>query len=93
MRARAVPATMAKWTPSRSVSTAACAAFRASWILPKDMDPEVSTMITSAAWAVGAAPSAGPEDSTVRIACTSVPPTGRYLFWSTRIVNRGWSVT
>ena len=82
-----VPAMIAKCTPSRSVSIAAIAALRASPIRSVAIEVEVSMMITSAAWACWATVSSGPVASTVTIACTSVPPTGRYLFWSTRIVN------
>src|SRR5580692_10694021 len=96
-----VPATTANRTPSRTTSTAAAVAARASaiFVCGYSIDPEQSMMMISAApsgpSAADAAP-AGPApvspaasaaDATVTIALASRPPSGRYWFWSTSMVN------
>ena len=88
-------------TPSRTTSTAAAVAARASAILVcgYSMDPEQSMMMISAllsgpsladtapAGPGPASPAAPAADATVTMALTSRPPSGRYWFWSTSTVK------
>ncbi len=94
-QARLVPAITANKTPSRTTSTAAAVAARASAILVcgYSIDPEQSMMMISALLAAappgpppGRAATPGPE-ATVTMALTSRPPSGRYWFWSTSTVK------
>src|SRR6516225_3355305 len=89
-KARSVPAITANATPSRTASTAAAAAARASTILLRGVliDLEQSTMMISAELDAAAGPSASAE-VTVTMALTSCPPAGRYSFWKTSTVNLG----
>ena len=83
-RASSVPATTANSTPSRSVSMAAAVACFADDSLVRGtcIEPEQSTMITSAAPPDEAAgPVGAPVAVTVTIAFTSVAPADRYSFW------------
>jgi hypothetical protein len=71
-------------TPSRRVSMAAAVATFAAVSLVRGtcIEPEQSTMITSAAPPVAVAgPVGAPVAVTVTIAFTSVAPAERYSFW------------
>ena len=75
----------AKATPSRSVSIAAAVArlAAASLVGGWSIDPEQSTMITSAAEPSACRACPPPVEVTVTIAFTSAAPCGRYSFWKT----------
>src|SRR5689334_12456123 len=93
MSARPRPATIAKGTPSRSVSMAATVARLASvsFVYGLVIEPEQSIMMT---WAkVGAGPPAttpSPDAVTVTTASTTVPPAGRYGFWNSSALKTDW---
>ncbi len=100
-QARLVPAMTENRTPSRTTSTAAAVATRASAILlcGYSIDPEQSMMMISAlpsgpapadaapAGPGPVSPAASAADATVTMALASRPPSGRYWFWSTSMVN------
>ena len=72
----------ANHVPSRIWSSAAAAARWAAAIFSPLIEPEVSTMMISAASPDPDCPaSPAPEQVTVTMACTSVPPSGRNSFW------------
>ena len=94
--ARLVPAMTENMTPSRTTSTAAAVATRASAILVcgYSIDPEQSMMMISAlppgsvpAGPGLVSPAAPAADATVTMALTSRPLSGRYWFWSTSMVK------
>jgi hypothetical protein len=51
------------------------------------IDPELSTMMTSAALVSGTRSAAEPAHVTVTIAWTSRAPGGKYSFWNTSTPN------
>ena len=81
-RASWLPATTANHTPSSTWSRAAVAARWTAAMFSPLIEPEVSTMTTSAASPDPDCPaSPAPEQVTVTMAWTSVPPSGRNSFW------------
>jgi hypothetical protein len=84
------PATTANCTPSRMPSMAAAAALRAARMRVEGalIEPEVSTIRTSAAWpAAGPPEPAPPLAVTVTMASIVVAPSARYSFWNTSSEN------
>ena len=77
-----LPAMTANHTPSSTWSSAAAAACRTAAMFAPFIEPEVSTMTTSAASPDPDCPaSPASEQLTVTMAWTSVPPSGRNSFW------------
>ena len=77
-----MPEITAKYVPSTISASAAWAACLAAAIADCPMEPEVSMMMISPAAPVPVWPAVpAPLQSTVTIAWTSVPPSGRNSFW------------